>query len=272
MFIQRALLTLILGPIALLLIYLGGLFYFIPIALVLLFATWEYTRMMRRLAVVTPFWLLLPAVALQWIVAQWGLTAVADLLLFFSLLAFMTFALFSFERGRQGVTASWWALSGGFLLLGWVCAHFFRLRLLPDSGMEWAMLAMLATWFADSGAYLVGKFAAGRFGLGRHRLSPRLSPNKTIEGFLGGVLLASGLTVLVASWLSFPLQMAFVLALAVGLLSPLGDLGISLLKRESGIKDSGTLFRGHGGALDRVDSLMWAVAIAYYLAIYFPVS
>jgi phosphatidate cytidylyltransferase len=271
MFIQRFVLTLVLGPLALLLIYLGGWFYFLPIAVVLLFAVVEFAQMMEQLEWSVPLWLLVPAAAVQWVIAQWGWTAVVDLTIALTLFLMMVYALWQYEQRQPRVLARWWALNSGFLLLGWVGAHFFRLRSLPEFGMEWAMLAMLATWFADSFAYLVGRYLAGRLIFGRHRMSPQLSPNKTIEGYLGGAVLSILFTMLVASWLNFPLLHAFLLATAVSLLSPLGDLGISLLKREAVVKDSGTLFRGHGGALDRIDSLMWAVTLAFYLATFFPI-
>jgi len=151
------------------------------------------------------------------------------------------------------------------MLMGWLGSYFFRLRgqeLRMD--WEWTMLAMLGTWIADSAAYVVGKFLAGNV-LGKHSLSPRLSPNKTIEGYGGGIVLGTAFTVLLAYFLQLPLAPALILGLLISIVSPLGDLGISLLKRESGVKDSSTLFGSHGGALDRVDSLIWSMAMAYYV-------
>jgi phosphatidate cytidylyltransferase len=184
-----------------------------------------------------------------------------------SLLLLTAFALWQYEITRsQTVPANWFASIAGLILFGWVCGHFFRLRALPDMAWQWTILAMSSTWISDSGAYLVGRFAAGKFIFGKHALSPRLSPNKTVEGFMGGIVIGTSFTVLIAS----PLDIAFLPALLLGLLvstiGTVGDLGISLLKREAGVKDSGTLFPGHGGALDRIDSLMWTTAIAYYLA------
>jgi phosphatidate cytidylyltransferase len=132
---------------------------------------------------------------------------------------------------------------------------------------QWTMLAMTSTWIADSGAYFVGKFLAGNI-LGKHHLSPRLSPNKTVEGYAGGIFLGTAFTVALAYFMELPLVGALILGLLVSIVSPMGDLGISLLKREAGVKDSGTIFRGHGGALDRVDSLIWSIAMAYYLVLF----
>ncbi|MCP5098474.1 MAG: phosphatidate cytidylyltransferase, partial [Chloroflexi bacterium] len=124
------------------------------------------------------------------------------------------------------------------------------------------------TWIADSAAYVVGKFLAGKFLLGRHQLSPRLSPNKTIEGYVGGIFFATLVTVIVGNLFGVVIWGAVLLGVLVSAISPLGDLAISLLKREAGVKDSGTLLPGHGGALDRVDSLVWSVTMGYYLALF----
>lgn len=126
---------------------------------------------------------------------------------------------------------------------------------------------MLSTWIADSGAYVVGKFLTGKI-LGYHKLSPRLSPNKTIEGYLGGIFFSIILSLIIANFLSLPLMLVFLIALFASAVSPLGDLAISMIKREVGVKDSGTLLPGHGGALDRIDSLMWSIVAAYYLVLF----
>lgn len=275
MFLQRALVALTFGPLALLLIYfgdaLGGLVYFVPFAILLALATVEYVQMTRRLGWHVAVWLLLPLVIGQWVLAQWGEPEWVGPSILVSMLLMLTAVLYSYEKQTsQTVAADWMAYMGGFLLLGWLGSHFFLLRGIPHYAWEWTMLAMLTTWIADSGAYVVGKFVAGKYVLGKHRLSPRLSPNKTVEGFFGGLVLGTFFTVLIGYFLQVPLWPLVILGLLITILGPLGDLSISLLKREAGVKDSGNLLPGHGGALDRVDTLLWAVAIAYYLALYLP--
>jgi phosphatidate cytidylyltransferase len=258
--LQRAVTTLVLGPIALWLVYKGGLFYFIPLLLILAVATVEYATLMSHLGWRLPLWLLLPAVLLQLIAAQWPDTGLMAPALVITLLAMMIYVLWLYERRSASmVPADWAGLVTGVVLLGWVGGHFFRLRGMGGDAMLWTMLAMLSTWIADSAAYAVGK----RFG--KRKLARRLSPNKTVEGYVGGIVLGTLLTVAIASAMGLSWVLATALGLLISVVSPAGDLGISLFKREAGVKDSGRLLPGHGGALDRIDSLMWSVTMTYYV-------
>ena len=109
---------------------------------------------------------------------------------------------------------------------------------------------------------------AGRGPLGRHPLAPRLSPKKTVEGYVGGIVAGTGIALVIAAILGLPFLLAGIAGLAVSVLGVFGDLSISMLKREAGLKDSGRVFPGHGGALDRTDSLIWAIAVVYYLVVF----
>jgi len=271
MFVKRAAVTLIMGPIALYIIYLGGWFYFLPITAVLLLATHEYTNLTRQIGLRTSNLLLLPLVLAMLVTAQWFGRDLFALVFFLALLAVSAYALWLYEGGRSSnATADWLAMSGGVVLLGWLGGHFLFLRGIEQMAWQWTMLAMLSTWLTDAAAYVVGRFLAGTV-LGRHRLAPRLSPNKTVEGYIGGIVLATAISLPIASLLQLPLNASLLLVLLISIFSVLGDLSMSLLKRESGFKDSGTLFPGHGGALDRIDSLVWAVALAYYLSLFLPI-
>jgi phosphatidate cytidylyltransferase len=187
----------------------------------------------------------------------------AEAALLIALLVAMGYALWLYE-GRRSETApaDWLATCTGIIFLGWIGSHFFRLRGIEEMAWQWTAVTMLGTWVADSGAYVFGKT------MGRHKLAPRLSPNKTIEGYVGGILVGTVASILVGRALGLPLGGVVVLGLLVSVVSPAGDLGESLLKRSAGVKDSGALFLSHGGALDRIDSLIWSVAMAYYLAVF----
>ena len=106
-------------------------------------------------------------------------------------------------------------------------------------------------------------------------MSPRLSPKKTWEGFAGGALTAmlggGFFAYAYSTWgpLQLPIWIGALFGLVVGLLTPLGDLGESMLKRQAGQKDSGTIFPGHGGAFDRIDSWLWGAVLGYYFIIWF---
>lgn len=131
------------------------------------------------------------------------------------------------------------------------------------NGHRWLLLALLLVWAADSGAYFTGRRFGGQW-FGGRRLAPRISPNKTWEGVLGGVIAAIPVAVVGALLIGAPttqLPEILLAAIFTVLFSVVGDLLESLLKRHAGIKDSGTLIPGHGGVLDRVDSVLAALPV-----------
>ncbi len=117
------------------------------------------------------------------------------------------------------------------------------------------LFALLIVWVADSGAYFAGKT------MGRVKLAPQISPGKTWEGVIGGLAAVVLLTVLRSFWVETDLAVLVPFCLAVGALSIVGDLTVSMFKRTAGVKDSGILFPGHGGVLDRVDSVAAAAPL-----------
>lgn len=137
---------------------------------------------------------------------------------------------------------------------------FFMLLRGVDNGISLAIVVLLATWTSDTVAYAVGHF------YGHRRITPVASPNKTLEGTAAGFI-GTILVVLVAGkslgWMEA--WQSFVLGLTIALAAPLGDLFESYLKRASQVKDAGTIIPGHGGILDRFDSLLFASAAAYYI-------
>lgn len=130
-----------------------------------------------------------------------------------------------------------------------------QLYLAGPDGPERLLYVLVIVWAADIGAYFVG----GRFG--RIKLAPRVSPGKTWEGVVGGLAAVAALSFVGAWLLAAPAYIWVPLSLAAAAVSVIGDLTISMFKREAGIKDSGTLFPGHGGVLDRIDSITAAAPL-----------
>lgn len=141
---------------------------------------------------------------------------------------------------------------GGMLVL---VPMFVALIILYRIGPVVLLLALLIVWAADIGAYFVGKQ------FGRVKLAPSISPGKTWEGVLGGLLLVALLTVVASYLTNTDLAVLLPFCLAVAALSIVGDLTVSMFKRTAGVKDSGKLFPGHGGVLDRVDSVAAAAPL-----------
>jgi phosphatidate cytidylyltransferase len=151
-----------------------------------------------------------------------------------------------------------WSLSlSGSLYLGCLSGYFVKLRGLPG-GLNWMILALAASWSCDSFAYTFGKL------WGRRSFFPSVSPRKTWEGALAGWLGATVLVALMARLLGSPLPWSLGFGFAASLAAISGDLVESMIKRQMGVKDSGGLVPGHGGVLDRVDSLLFVVVVAYF--------
>jgi len=199
-----------------------------------------------------------------------------------AILAVLLPAAWSLTRGAEGrttflaIAAAWWlgalcwivfaprrvapwsaALAGCLALVpAWLA--LVRLRLDVPHGAQWVLFALLLVWAADIGAYFFGR----RFG--RLRLAPEVSPGKTWEGAIGGVAASAIVAVVGSAWFGLPRLPFLSLCLAAVSFSIVGDLTESLLKRFAGLKDSGTLFPGHGGVMDRIDSVTGAAPILFF--------
>jgi phosphatidate cytidylyltransferase len=149
----------------------------------------------------------------------------------------------------------------GLCYIGYGMACLWLLRMETAHGAAWLFLVLAATWAGDSAAFFIGS----RFG--RRRFSPELSPNKTWAGAVGGLAgsLAGGLLSLPLFAGAVPVGYIAATSLAVGLAGQLGDLFESLWKRAKGVKDSGSLIPGHGGILDRIDSLLIGIPVGYHI-------
>lgn len=158
---------------------------------------------------------------------------------------------------KESFFASWVWTMAGILYVGWLLSYLVALRL--EVGRSWVFLAIFTTFGSDMAAFFVGR------ALGKHRLAPRISPGKTWEGAVAGVFGAIIASLIVVAVFSMPLSFgqAILLGLLVSIFGQIGDLLESLFKRNMGVKESGKLLPGHGGLLDRMDSVVFAGIVVY---------
>jgi phosphatidate cytidylyltransferase len=166
------------------------------------------------------------------------------------------------RKHRDGITVSMGITLLGVIWIGIPLVHAVLLRDLPDHGAALLIDVLIGTFAADTGAYATGRM------FGSHKIAPSLSPNKTLEGLIGGFVIgtmAFWFAGLYQDWLSG--GDALIIGAAVAAIGPVGDLFESMLKRDLGKKDTGKLFGVHGGLLDRLDAVFFTVVIGYYLAV-----
>lgn len=171
----------------------------------------------------------------------------------------LSFLLFLVSSARQSATAGFAVTLLGVTWVGGGLAHLMLVRDVPDDGRLLVFTALLAVFADDTAAFFVGR------AIGRHKLAPSISPGKSVEGFVGGTIAA----VLVAFFALYEQDVmrpweSLLFGGAIALAATAGDLFESAVKRDLGTKDSGRMLAGHGGVLDRVDSLLWAGPAAYY--------
>jgi phosphatidate cytidylyltransferase len=254
----RVITALIAIPIVVGGVFAGGLWFLGGVGLVALIAGWEFGRMMRTGGYqTTPFFTL--GLIIFLLLHSYRSDLSLACILSLTLLSSLTWQLFQAQSASP--TADWALTLIGGLYIGWGMAHLVALRGLAN-GLAWVWLVLLCTWGADTFAYLIGS----RWG--RHKLWPRLSPKKSWEGFVGGIfgslLGAAGVAIL--------FDLSWGTCLFIGLIIPIvdlfGDVSISMMKRDIGVKDSSNLFPGHGGFLDRIDSLLFVSVVVYYYAVW----
>lgn len=178
------------------------------------------------------------------------------------------------RHSHEGALPSWALTLAGALYIAWLFSHLIMLRALDtplepvplarlglQPGAAWVYLVLAITWLQDSAAYFVGR------AWGRRRMAPALSPKKTWEGAIGGLVAAIGGGIAAVLLFGLPISplSGALLGLVGGIVGPLGDLAESLIKRQVGLKDAGHLIPGHGGILDRADSLLFIASVLFYL-------
>lgn len=264
MFKQRLLTTLILVPLVLLAIYYASAHVLIGLVILLTSVMgWEWSRLIPIKPLLIKCVFTIVILLLIWPAMHclnYGLAA--DLLLWgFILLAVVFYPKSQLIWGHRVIVGL-----ACLLLLPMVVSTISALYL-REHGQDLIVYLLCLIWASDIGAYLAGKQ------WGRHKLIPAVSPGKTIEGSIGGMVLA--IMVAGVGFIYFKpqnLMIWFVVAIFTALISMLGDLFISMLKRRVHLKDTGTIFPGHGGALDRLDSLIAALPLFYGALHYFAMG
>ncbi len=272
---RRVASALILIPVVIALAWFGGWVAFAGVVLVLLAGVWELRDMFAHrgwhplvslsLALSLDFFVAAMLPDQRVILLEAGISA----------LVIGSFAWLMLTRPTIERTLVDWAMTLAIpFYLGWPLAFLLLLR--GDGigygvrGFWWVWLLLLPVWANDTFALLVGHY------LGRHRLAPHISPKKTWEGFFGGLVFAvvavfvvtflANLVLSPALRLDIPWYRALILGVLIAITATIGDLAESLLKRGTGVKDSGSILPGHGGILDRIDSVLFAVLIVFFYA------
>jgi phosphatidate cytidylyltransferase len=235
----------------------GGTVFAVGIALLGVMACAELFKMMRRPGppIVAGYLLIIGLV----FAARFGDREQVLLLLVISVPVVFFFTLL-----RPQLENASWAMAVVFMAVIWIgmaVAHAMLLRDLPHGGAL-VLDTLIGTFLGDTGAYFAGR------SFGTRRLSPRISPNKTIEGLIGGIVVGT-----FAFWFAGTYQDwlngidALIIGASVAVAAPIGDLFESLIKRDNQVKDTGKVFGAHGGALDRLDAVFFTVVTAYWVAL-----
>lgn len=261
---QRIITALIAIPVVLAIVWLGGWWAFAAATIVVILGAYELHRMMLHEGY-HPLILISLALSVLFLVA--AMLPQLRLLLLESGLGIallVTFPLLFFRKKLEGAMVDWSLTLAIAIYLGWPLSLFpllrgFQVGISP--GFWWVLTVLLGVWGFDTGAFFTGHF------IGRHKLAPNISPAKTWEGVIGGMILSITAALLFTTLpLGVPWYLAILLGILIGIAATLGDLAESLIKRQTHVKDSGQIMPGHGGILDRIDSMLFAVIVVYIFA------
>lgn len=261
--LKRVISAAILAPIFIALILLGGYWLLGTVLLICGISAWEFGRLYDHTTEFRiPLILLILCVEVL-ILARWtfGIGA-SHRALTFCIMSALVWGVVACEQGLPKPAISFAVLTTGMVYVGWLGGYMVSLEQL-ESGTVKLLLVISMTWASDIGAYLIGRM------IGKHHMLPLVSPKKTWEGYVGGIVFSIGVAIAAETFIPaidtiLDIRQIIVLALMISTLCPIGDFGESMLKRSFNIKDSSNLIPGHGGFLDRFDSIFWALPIGYY--------
>lgn len=260
---QRLIVIDILLPITLLIAFLGGWVFFAFVTLALLLAGWELWRLFKNGGYSPSLAVILCSILALTLTRQFLGFEYSHLILSGVLLCAMAVHLVEQQHGSKTSAVDFMITVGASLYLGWIGSYALSIRSMP-LGLYWSLLVFPAVSLSDTGGYIFGRL------FGKHKMADKVSPNKTWEGYAGGILMGTLCTWGIGALfhLVAPEITAIdglLIGLIMALVTPLGDFGESMLKRQFNVKDSSHILPGHGGIFDRIDSSLWAAAIGYAL-------
>ena len=251
---KRILSACVFVPLLFVLMWLGGWFWFAGVLALIVLALREYCNLLKIKEIDLPLWIMALAGALIIIMqnfADGGLSSLALLVAVVALLLWVLAKKADFGSLTFGI--------GGLVLIAWTLSALVGIWQIDESWKP-VLMTFLIPWLTDTGAYFVGK------AIGKHKMAPNVSPNKSWEGAVGGLL--SGVLIVIVYnilILHYPMWLVLVIGLAGSVMGQLGDLMESWLKRWVGVKDAGNTIPGHGGVLDRFDSMLLVAPMVYYI-------
>ena len=268
---KRFLTGLIIGFIALFAILAGGIWLTLLVLLIVFYASKEYTTILRHKGFLPSLKIILTSSIVFGALAYFKLPQLIPLVLTLSVLMAFMWVLF---RGRQPYIANVATTILGFLYCGWFPLHMIFLRSIGEdcstcaypAGAGYTVLLLFGVLVTDTFCY----FAGSKFG--EHKLAPVISPNKSIEGAVGGTVMCLVFSMAIGIAIGLPWYHALILGLLIAAFAQIGDLCESLIKRDAGVKDSSNVLPGHGGFLDRTDSYILTIPVVYYYITFFVES
>lgn len=264
---KRIVSGLIIIVVALALVILGGWVFTVGVAAILSMAAWEFATLFEKGGYAPAKIILTAGTFLTALVAKSGdnlyIAAIFGLLI----LVITLYHVLTFSRHQNSAAFDLAASLAGAAFITFTGNYLIQLRFLPE-GLFWLLQCILPAGISDVGAFFIGSL------FGHHKIAPDLSPNKSWEGYFGGmftsVLLGYGTGLFLSSYsATFSGARGILIGLVVGILSPLGDFAKSIFKRQFGLKNTGNLIPGHGGVLDRIDTWLIAGVVSYFMIRFF---
>ena len=264
---KRIVSGLVIIVLALALILLGGWVFTIGVAAILSIAAWEFATLFETGGYAPAKVILTAGTFLTALSTQFSGHLFAQAAFGLVILAITLYHVLTYSQHQQTAGIDLAASLAGVAFIAFTGQFLIQLRFLPE-GLFWLLQCIVPAGISDVGAFFVGSL------FGSHKIAPDLSPNKSWEGYFGGVFTSMLLGYGIGLWLgiysaTFSGARGMAIGLIVGIISPLGDFAKSIFKRQFGLKNTGNLIPGHGGVLDRIDTWLIAGVISYFMIHFF---